>query len=157
MFDRFLADRAERVAVVTAFLEALAGIVPTPDEVGIARIEGWLWPWLEDLIRRDAVEPEQHSGLLHDIGVFAGEALIRERGGIEWRLLTKGPRSQLGYQSPVVAPFPKGYEPYWAVTREMVADGYVLGGTVLDPTRPRLRPRLLLRYRLFAGHPTLPR
>jgi len=151
VFARFLADRAERLETLQAFLSETAGLSPPPSETGVAQLEAWLWPWLEDWIREGDVEPEQHSALLHDVGVFAGEALIGERPGIEWQLLTKGPRSQLGYQFPVLAPFPEGYEPYWAVTRETVADGYALGNSVLDPARPRLRPRLLHRYRIFAG------
>jgi hypothetical protein len=152
VFERFLADRDDRVAIVTAFLRDAAGIEPSADEAGIAQIEAWLWPWLEHLIRQNAVEPEQHSGLLHDIGVFAGDALIAERGGVEWQLVTKGPRNRLWYHFPAVAPLPEDHDdPFWAVTGETVADGYVLGNQILDTTRPPFRPRLLLRYQLFSG------
>jgi hypothetical protein len=151
VFDRFLADRDDRLGIVTDFLRDVAGIDPSADETGVAQIEAWLWPWLEDLIRREAVEPEQHSGLLHDIGVFAGEALIAELGGVEWQLVTKGPRIRIGYHFPGVAPFPEAPDPFWVVTREMVVDGYVLGNTILAPTRPPFDPRLLFRYQLYAG------
>jgi len=150
-FDHFLADADERVRTLRRFLAEVAGIDATLDERGVAAIDTWLWPWLADLIRRDLIEQEQHSGLLHDVGVFAGEALIHERPGVRWNLLTKGPRVTKGYQSAVLAPFPAGYEPYWAVTAETIADGYVLANRVVGKRQPSFSPRLLFRYKLFAG------
>jgi hypothetical protein len=103
VFDQFMIDREERVAVVSDYLQRLGGISVTLDGAGVGAVEQWLWPWAEDLVANELVEPEQLSAFLHDIGTLTGEALIRERAGLEWRLLAKGPRSLSGYHTPVVA------------------------------------------------------
>jgi hypothetical protein len=151
VFEHFLADRSQRVEVLRAFFAKTRGSQLTLDEAGVATVERWLWPWLESIVRDRAVTDQERSALLHDIGVFAGEALIREQPQIEWQLLARGPRSLLGYHFAVLGPFTKGLEPHWPVTIEMVTDGYLLRSSLEDRTISRPRPRLLFRYRLFSG------
>lgn len=111
-FERLMGARFERIEVLARLLDA-NGIELNYSDTGIRSLESWF---------RGNVEGDCESGRLdnlwyavvNDIGLFMGEAIIKQWPHLQWVLFTHSKRD-VCYQRHVIMGFAKAKNPYYYV------------------------------------------
>jgi hypothetical protein len=104
-YDHSMAEMSTRVEMLRELLRANGAELSDTDD-GLRRLNAWFFANVEpDPEQPGRLLPEWYS-VVHDVGVFLGEALIARCPGLRWEFYVWG-KKNAAYQRPVIMGFSK--------------------------------------------------
>jgi Family of unknown function (DUF6278) len=102
-YDRMMDTKSERIEALKRLLQA-NGIELDDSDESIQAMNDWFRRELEpDPEDKGAPDPQWFS-VIHDIGMYLGDLIVKRAPGLEWRFFDKR-KTDMSYQHPVIMGF----------------------------------------------------